>query len=280
MSERGRILIDSVISLGIASISLVTLVMLFTNVSQTAVRISRAHRSMVATTKTLAALSAALRARERNRLSFAVQVTRPPFTRLTNGTDHPLAELTGATRPREASDILSVVEIAHRCRGPVTRATVSGSSLTATVCGLSCRLQSEAFKSYILYAIDGPRQVVGDVSTISDSCVEVRGTVTPGIVGAHNTFISSPIIFAPVEREYSLFVDTTDTFRIASHVGQRVVENQPITQGLTSIEVTSERHERGAIIFRILARPRFGKEISTFAIPALGERSIWNEVLP
>lgn len=267
-------------SLGVASITLAVLATLHANISQTAARISRANQNIVATTKVYAALSAALRSRERNRLSFATQIGRPPLLRLPSGGAHPLGALIGATRPREGSDILTVVDVAHRCRGSITKAIVSGDAVTATACGLACRVQPDEFKSYLLYSIDGARQVVGEVSSLSDSCVEVRGTAIAGVVGARRAFTSSPIIFAPVEREYSLFVDTTDTFRIASHVGPRIVENQPVAQGIESIDISSDQRERGVTTFAVVVRPRLGKELSTFIIPGLAERWIWNEVLP
>lgn len=280
MNQRGRILIEGIVSLGVASIALASLVTLLATISHTAVRLSQSHQGVVATTKVYAAITAALRARERSRLPFAAQITQPPRLELTHGVAHPLAALSGATRPKEGSDILSVVELAQRCRGTVREAHASASSIVATVCDISCRIRRDEFKSYLLYAIDGARQVIGDLSAVSPSCVEVRGSVTSGLVGALTTFTSAPIVFAPVEREYSLFVDANDTFRIASHVGRNIVENQPITQGVASLAVSSARDARGVITFKVAVRPRQGRALESFIIPRLSERQIWNEVLP
>ena len=280
MSIRGRILIEGVVSLGIASIILAALVTLFTTISQTAVRISKAHSSVVATTKVYAAVSTALRVRERNRLSFATQITRSPQLRLPHGVAHPLAVLKGNTGPRDNSDILSVVEVAHRCRGTVVQATTNNDSITMTVCGLACRPQPDEFKSFLLYGIDGARQIVGEVSLVSQYCGEVRGTAIEGLVTEHRLFTSMPLVFLPVEREYSLFVDRTDTFRIASHVGMRIVENQPVAQGIEKISITPIGHERGVSTFHILIQPRIGKVLAAFVTPSLAGRFIWNEILP
>jgi hypothetical protein len=277
---RGRILIESVVGLGVASITLTGLVVLLTNVSHTALRISHAHSGVIATTKAHAALSSALRAREKSRLAFAVQSARGARPRLPNGGEHPLSRLTGATAPREDSNILSVIEVAQRCRGTVTEAVVQGDTITTKVCGLTCRIQSDDFKSFLVYAIDGVRQIVGGISPVSQACVEVRGAAIDGLVTTQRTFTSSPLVFVPVEREYSLFVDGTDTFRIASHIGMRVVENQPITQGITAFEITKIQHARGVSTYGVVVRPQAGQALSSLVVPGLAERRIWNEILP
>lgn len=277
---RGRILIESVVSLGVASIALAALVALLTNVSHTALRISQAHHGVVATTKAHAALSSALRAREKSRLAFAVQSARGAHPRLANGGEHPLSRLTGATAPREDSDILSVIEVAQRCRGTVTEAVMQGDTISAKVCGIACRIQPDDFKSFLLYAIDGVRQLVGGIAPISQTCFEVRGTSIDGLITTQRTFTSSPLVFAPVEREYSLFVDGTNTFRIASHIGMRIVENQPVTQGIKAFEIKQIRHAGGVSIYDVVIHPQAGQALSSLVIPGLAERHIWNEILP
>lgn len=277
---RGRILIESIVSLGIGSIAVTALASLFTTITHTAAKVSKAHSSIVATTKVYAALSAALRTHERNRLSFATQIVRAPPPRSPGGTTHPLATLRGASGPREGSDILTLIEVAYRCRGVVTQATMNNSDITATICGLTCRIQPDEFKSFLLYAIDGARQITGEIAMTSQTCAEVRGTSLDGMVTTRRAFTSPPLVFAPVDREYSLFVDTTDTFRIASHVGMRIVENQPVSQGIEAIHIGRKQHGDGVSTFAVVIRPRVGKELSTFVTPSLAQRFIWNEVLP
>lgn len=277
---RGGVAIESVVGLGLASITLTALVVLFTNVSHTALRISQAHRDVIATTKGFAALSSALRARERNRLPFAIQITQGARPQTAHGGEHPLSRATGGTAPRADSDIISVVDVAQRCRGVVTRATIEGSAITAMVCGLPCRIGPDEFKSYLLYAIDGARQIIGDIIPTSTNCVEVRGTTINGLVTATPSFTSSPLVFAPVEREYSLFVDSTGTLRIASHVGFRVVENQPIARGIAGFTIQKVSHALGVTPYTVEIRPLAGKPFSSIIVPGLAERGLWNEILP
>jgi hypothetical protein len=273
-------MIESVVSLGIASITVTALLTLLTNISRVALRISQAHHDVIATTKAYAALSSALRTRERCRLAFAVQSHDGDDTQLTYGGEHPLSRLTGASAPRRDSDILSVIDVAQRCRGNVTQAMIRDSSISATVCGLTCRIRPDEFKSYLLYAIDGVRQIVGEVTPVSPACAEIQGTIVTGLVTQQRSFTSSPLVFAPVDREYSLFVDGAGTFRIASHVGTRVLENQPITHGLKGFKIEKSLHAQGAATYRVVLRPQAGKDVSTILVPGLAERNIWNEILP
>ena len=277
---RGRILIESIISLAVTSITLTALVLLLTNISHTALRISHAHSGVIATTKAYAALAAALRAREKGRLAFTVQSAHGAHPRLPSGGEHPIARLSGTTAPREDSDILSVVEIAQRCRGTATDAVIRGESISTKVCGLTCKIQPDDFKSFLLFSIDGVRQIVGGIRPVSQTCMEVRGTTIDGIVTTQRSFTSAPLVFVPVEREYSLFIDGTATFRIASHIGMRIVENQPITQGIRAFELKKSVHPRGASTYEVTIHPQAGQAFSSIVVPGLAERHFWNEVLP
>lgn len=280
MNERGRILLDNLIALGIASLAIAALVTLFTNISHTALRISQAHQGIIASTKAYAAISAALRTRERNRLFFAATVSSGPQFLVQNGGEHPLKGLTGATRPREASDILSLVDVAFRYRGRILEAKSSGSHITAKICGLPSNPSTNDFKSYLLYSIDAVHQVTGTIASISQSCVEFSGSAVFGLVTTERGVPASPQVFVPVEREYSLFVDTTGTFRIASHIGSRITENQPIAQGLEAVRIAEVPHGQGVSTFALTITPNGGRDLRAFVTPALARRYLWNEVLP
>lgn len=280
MNAHGRILLESLVSMGVSSLLISSLAALSSTISQTAARVSQAHQGIVASTKVYSTLSSALKTRERNRLAFATIVTQSPNFFIGLETIHPLKSMKGATAPRDSSDVLSVIDIAHRSQGRVVAVAIAGSSITATVCGLAHRPSPDEFKSYLFYSVDVVHQVTGSVSPISPSCVEVRGSSISGLVTTRREFLSAPILFAPVEREYSLFVDTTSTFRIASHVGARLTENQPITSGIAQIRLEEDAHGRGISTFAITIKPSIGKPLMAFVTPGLAQRRIWNEVLP
>ena len=279
MNAHGRILLDTVVSMGVASLALAVLVALATNISHTAIRVSHAHQGVIASTKTYAALSAAVRTRERNRLPFSVLISNAPRFSLPNGTTHPLKSLTGSSRPREASETISLIDVAHRYRGTVLEAKVSNSNINAKVCNLASYPATDEFKSFLLYSVDAVHQIVGTVSPLSQSCIEIGGTTISGLVTSERSFRSIPTVFIPVEREYSLFVDTTGIFRIASHVGTRITENQPIVQGIESVRIAEIPHAHGVSTFTFRIKPNSGQELISFLTPGLAQRSIWSEVL-
>jgi len=280
MSERGEILLEIVWSMGITSLVISALVVLVTNVSHTVGRISRAHEGVLAATKVLAATSVALKVRERNRLPFASTITKPPLFASTSGTKHPLSNLDGPTAPRSASDILSVVDLAQRYRGDVKEPVMSGTTISAKVCGFARVPPSPDFKSFLLYSVETAYQVIGSLTPLSRSCAEIRGSLIQGLVTHETEFRSPPLVFIPVEREYSLFVDTTATFRIASHIGSRVIENQPIVTGIEHMTLRESRATDNITFFNLRVKPLFGREISALIVPGLSQRTLWGEVLP
>lgn len=265
--------------MAIAAIILSGTASLFTNIARTSFSLSAKHHGTLAIFRSYAAITEALRSLERNRLSFAVQVTPGNNLTLPHGIPHPLASLAGTSAPRGDSDVLSVIDVAYQYRGAVTESTVSGNSIEATICGFYKRPSSGNFKSFLVYTIEGARQVVGDLRALNGECVQLTGTSLRGLVSAEPIFSSQPLSFAPIEREYSLFVDRSANFRIASHIGLRITENQPIIRGLHFMRITRHQEVQGATTFTVQLRPTLGRLFTSFVTPGLSQRYIWNEVL-
>ena len=91
---------------------------------------------------------------------------------------------------------------------------------------------------------------------------------------------SHPITFVPIEREYSLFVDRSSHFRIASHSGGRITENQPIVRGVERISLSADPHSHGVMTFMATIQPAVGPPVKSFILPGLSQRLLWNEILP
>jgi hypothetical protein len=280
MNERGHTLIDAIWSMGIAGIILSTTLTLFTSISRLTAIVSGSNQGIIASMKVNAALTNALRVLERNRLAFAAQVTPGASMTLPHGGPHPLSSLSGSTAPLRTSDIVSIIDIAHRHRGTVTTSSFSGTSVDADICNLYSKIPTNEFKSYLLYTLDGVKQIVGEISYRGPSCIHLSGSSIRGVVSPQAEIVSHPMTFVPVEREYSLFIDRGSIFRIASHVGGRITENQPIIRGITSISVTPVRQPQGATLFTLRIQPVFGPLVTTFIIPGLSQRMLWNEILP
>lgn len=278
--ERGDIALDALVGLLLGSLALVSCAFLSSRVSSTAAFITREVNGRLAAAKTIAVVTGALFALDRNRQPFAAQITSGSTLRFPNGVRHPLASISTTSGPRTDSDIITVIDLDNRYRGAVTAATISGTTIEATVCGLSSRIPSGAFKSYLILTIEGARQVVGEVMPISSTCARMMGSSIQGAVSGESAFPSRPLIFIPIDREYSIFVDRATNLRLASHTGNILLENQPISRGVDSISIGAERRSNGVPIFKLTVRPTSGRELSNFIIPALAQRKIWNEALP
>jgi hypothetical protein len=253
---------------------------LSSRVSSAAVEMTREINGRLAAAKTIAVVTGALFTLDRNRQSFAAHVTPGTSLRLPGGSRHPIASISTSSGPRAESDIITVIDLDNRYRGAVTAVTISGTSIDATVCGLASRIPSGTYKSYLLSTIEGSRQVVGEVAPISSTCARLQGSSISGVVSAESAFPSRPLTFVPIEREYSIFVDRAANLRLASHTGNSLLENQPISRNVESLTLREDRRSNGTPIFKLTVRPNAGREISHFIIPALAPRKVWNEVLP
>lgn len=280
MNERGHTLLDALWSLGIAGIILTSILTLFTTLSRSTLAFSGNTHGVVTSMKVSAAITAALRTLERNRLPFAAQVTSGASLILPHGGQHPLSNLSGPTSPRIDSDIVSVIDLAHRHHGRVIRSSFSGGSIEAEICNLYSKIPTNEFKSYLLYTLEGPRQVVGEIAYQSASCIYLSGLSIRGVISSQTEFTSHPITFVPIEREYSLFVDRSSHFRIASHSGGRITENQPIVRGVERISLSADPHSHGVMTFMATIQPAVGPPVKSFILPGLSQRLLWNEILP
>lgn len=279
-SQRGEVALDALWGLLLGSMALLACAILSARISATASRLTAQMNGRLAAGKTIAVVAGALRSLERNRQPFAAQIFSGSTLLLSNGARHPLASLSGTSGPRGDSDILSIIEPDTRLEGKVSSASLSGTSVTATICGLTTRIPSGTFKSFLLYTIEGVKQVVGEVRTINTTCVMLTGTSIQGVVSASPSWTSRPLLFAPVDREYSLFVDRNANLRLASHTGSLILENQPLTRGIEKIKVEKHTGADGVTIWKLSVKPSQGGEVSHFIVPALAQRHIWNEVLP
>jgi hypothetical protein len=278
--ERGYTLIDSVWSLVIGAILVSGATTLFVTISHAYSTVSSRQQGLLSALKTRWVVATALRATERNRLRIATTITSGGSLTLTNGGRHPVATIGGTSAPRVDSDILSFIELANLHRGLVRSFKITGMSAVVEACGLSSAPRPNSYRSYLLLSVSGPLQVAGDLAAVSKSCVRLSGTILAGLISNRAEVPLSVSTFVPIEREYSIFVDRSSNLRLASHVGTRLVENQPIARGIYSLRVTSESHPTGAIIFHTWIKPTIGLPIRGFVIPALTSRSITSETLP
>jgi prepilin-type N-terminal cleavage/methylation domain-containing protein len=276
---RGFSLIECVVALGITA--LLGLITLQTTHYASTIITHHCQQIMARSiaTKTALIVSASLTALERTQVPGLVYVTdgSAPLTRF--GAPHPLSGVSTTSRPRPDSAIVTSVEIDPRYRGRVTQSAFSGSSVDLEVCHASDIPSSSQFRSYLAFGLQGVCQFTGTPTRSVNGCFSFSGTGTKGIFTDGYCQPASLLEFAPVAREFSLFIDRTGELRLVSHVGMRILENQPIARGLRSMAVSEERTSGGALLFRLSVIPGSSSPLS-FLLPAgLTRASIWSEVL-
>ena len=279
LSQRGFSLLETVVALGLSSLILLGSIATFTNTVAGVRTATDANVSALATFKTHAVISTVLFSLERNRLPISPLIT--PGARLTipNGEKHPLATLTGTSAPRIDSDIISVIEISPIYRARIRSFTRSGTRFTADACGMYETPGKDDFKSVVVLAVDGAFQATGEISRTLSGCIHFEGTVIAGLISTAHGAVGTPLELAAITREHSLFVDRSGEFRLASHVGTRITENQPLTRGLRSIRMSAISDDDQVPTYSVVVRPSYGGQRKRFFIPGLARRSLLGEVL-
>lgn len=279
LNQRGFSLLETVVALGLSSLILLGSMATFTNTVAGVRTATDANVSALATFKTHAVISTVLFSLEKNRLPISPLIT--PGARLTvpNGEKHPLAGLTGTSAPRVDSDIISVIEISPIYRARIRSSRRSGTRFAADACGMYETPGKDDFKSIVVLAVDGAFQATGAISKTFADCIHFDGTVLSGLISSSNIAIGTPLELAAITREHSLFVDRSGEFRLASHVGTRITENQPLTRGLRSIRMSAINDDDQVPTYSVVVRPSYGGERKRFFIPGLARRSLLGEVL-
>jgi hypothetical protein len=280
LKERGFSLIEAVVALGLASLIFIGSLATFTNTMAGMRAAGDANLSALATFKAHAVIATALYTLEKNRLPFTLTITPGNRLSLPHGEPHPLAALKGTSAPRVDSDIISVIEISPLFRGRIRSSSRSGTGFLADACGMYEAPGKEDFKSVVAFAVDGAVQAVGEISKINTTCARFNGTLISGLISSSQVAIGTPLELAAITREQSLFVDRSGELRLASHVGSRITENQPLTRGLRSIRIVPVNDDARIPIYSIVVRPSYGSERKRFLLPGLARRSLVAEVLP
>ena len=279
LDERGFSLVETVVALGLGSLILLGLIVTFSNTVAGVRAATDAHISALATFKTHAVISTVLFALEKNRLPISPLITPGARLTLPNGENHPLTGLTGTSAPRVDSDIISVIEISPIYRARIRSSSRSGTRFAADACGMYEIPGKDDFKSVVVLAVDGAIQATGTISKTFADCIHFDGTVLSGLISSSKIAIGTALELAAITREHSLFVDRSGEFRLASHVGTRITENQPLTRGLRSIRMSAINNAAHLPIYSVVVRPSYGGERKRFFIPGLARRSLLGEVL-
>jgi hypothetical protein len=276
---RGFSLLDCVCSLGITSL----LALIVIRATQTTATIVNLHMQQITArvTATKAALvtSAALASLERSHFGGLVQIANGTSPLTAFGSAHPVTGITSTSRPRSDSAIVTSVELDPRYQGRVVRSTFSGDSISIEACQLPQRPSKDQFRSYLAIGLQGACQVTGTLDSSAGSCISFSGSIVTGLFTAGRCQPGSLLEFVPISREFSIFVDRTGTLRLVSHVGMRILENQPIAQGFRALAVREWSDTTGAHVYQLAVTPSGSRPLTFYLPSALTRSLIWNQVL-
>lgn len=223
--------------------------------------------------KTSAVVSRALDDLNRSRLSLGPVILDGSAI---SESKHPLANVRGTSAPRPGSDVISIVEVSPVHRGHIQETSFAQDEIKITACGFAAIPLSDAFRSFIAVGTTELFQLVGTIQPITDSCAVLRGTPLAGIVSRTTPLPQGFITLWGVLREYSLFIDRSGSFRIASHVGNRLLENQPITRGAHSLSITVTNSGDTRFFKTTVTAPN-SKTLTTLTPSLFLNRSLWEE---
>jgi hypothetical protein len=275
---RGYSLIECICSLCIVGLLTASIAHLVHRSSSTLGAISTTLEQRFTMTKAGIVLSAALAAHERMHLPDVVTITNGSAPNTRHGGLHPVAALKGNTRPRTNSAILSIVEVAPRFRGRITKSSFSDQSINIDVCDSSAIPGPNTFRSHVAIGLAGLCQLTGTPERTYGGCFTLTGKAVQGLLSSECA-INSLLEYIPVSREFSVYVDATGELRLISHVGQRIIENQPIVRGLRSIDINALSVSSKGLIYRLDLNATATRSHRFYWAAGLTMGSLWNEVL-
>jgi prepilin-type N-terminal cleavage/methylation domain-containing protein len=277
---RGYSLIECLCSMAITAMLLAAITQLLHRSAHTLNAQTEILAQRVAITKTAQVLSSAINISERSHIPNLISITNGSLPRAPHGGAHPVSSLSGSSRPRTASSIISFIEVEPRYRGRITRTEFTPTSIDIDICGATILPTSEQFRTHLILGTSNTCQLTGTPQRKASGCFTLSGSNINGLI-ATECPPQALLEYLPVVREFSLYIDTTGEFRLVSHAGLRILENQPIVRGLRSLDITSIRSEYGSLFFNVtLYATSLRKHSFLFASGLTIEDNAWNEVLP
>jgi hypothetical protein len=239
-----------------------------------------AIESRVSLTKAALTISAQLAALERSHIPGLVTISSGLTIRAPHGGLHPVAGVGASSQPRSESDIVSVIEVDPRYRGRIRQSKFTESSVEVEVCGSPELPATTQFRSHLAVGLAGVCQITGAPTPTVAGCFTVSGNVVRGLLHATAACPRAALLeYLPVTREFSVYIDKTGELRLVSHVGTLILENQPITRGLRSLQVSPFMAASGATLFGVTLVATKARQHTFMLSGALAQHSLWNEIL-
>jgi len=242
-------------------------------------RLNQLEQRAVAT-KAALILTGVVATSERSHIPELLTITSSSSLTLPHGGRHPVSGLSGTSQPRSESDIMSAIEVDPRYRARIVSSSfTSADTVRIEACELASRFTTGRFRSYLTLGSQGVCQFTGEVQSTGAGCVTIDGRALSGLIRNTPCPRASLLELLPVEREFSVFVDRTGELRLVSHVGMRIIENQPIARGLRSTTISTISNPLGAIFYDLVVTPTSSRPSRFLLESHLARRPLWNEIL-
>jgi prepilin-type N-terminal cleavage/methylation domain-containing protein len=242
-------------------------------------RLTQLEQRAVAT-KTAFILTGVVATSERSHIPELLTITSGSSLILPHGGKHPVAGLSGTSMPRSESDIISAIEVDPRYRARVASSSFSGTDgARIEACELASRFTTSRFRSYLALGPQGLCQFTGDAQATGTGCVTLDARALSGLIRNTPCPRASLLELLPVEREFSVFVDRAGQLRLVSHVGMRIIENQPMARGLRSTTLSTFSDPTGAVFYDLLVTPTSSRSTRFILEAHLARRELFNEML-
>lgn len=275
----GFSLLETLVALALGSMLLAGVFTIFSRSLAAISLASAASESLTAAAKAHAILASGYTASARSRLHFVISTFSGSALSTSDGAPHPLTGLRPTSAPRSDSDIITFIALYPQHRGRIRSWRRSGTAITFEVCDIFKTPRPDEYKSIVILSLDGPLQAVGDLAAISTECAAFSGTIIKGLIAQDTSPRGSPLEAIAVASEQSVFIDRSGELRLVSHVGMRILENQPLARGFRYLRFESNT-SAGIITHAVEIKLSAGPRYRGLLLPSASPRAVWNEVLP
>ena len=279
-SQQGYTLIEILCSLTIAGLVCLIVTKAIQSMSSTIASSNQLIEHEIAVLKTRTIVTSLLQAHERLRLAPLVTVTPGKNPQTLWGAPHPILRLTGTSRPRDDSDIITTTMVDPRYRGKIVQSIFHDSAVELTICEVSERPSPQESVKHLLLGTTSICTVRGELIADSGNCYRLVGTPADTILSSRRSCSRQAFLeYYPSPSDRSLFVDRSGTVRLLSHTGMNITENQPITRGLRNIVVARRFSSSGHLFYALTIKPSYAVPQQFLLPQRLSSQPLWNLVL-
>lgn len=283
-NDRGISVLEATCSLGFFAV-LITLASASIDgaksISQTAERTFYRHNRITAVHYFL---DHSIRAGDTHRLAIPPRVHSNGDLRLPDQSPHPIMAITSATRPKPLSDAISATKvfpgIVLEVENPET--TMNDQLINTRACS-TLPLPEDQLNSFIGVSKDAISFQIGASTKIDAHCLLIKSFAgNHHLLGQAAGSRGAILTLLPIQSDFAVYVDTKNNLRFVSFMGEQLLENQPIVEGIENLHLRIEHSvEHGSIFYNLTTRTTltdgFSRKAKFFG--RISRHHIWNTLL-